>query len=335
MPAGMPASSRDRVTRFARHTPIDEQAWARFGSALHYQSGQFDDPASCAELARRLAELDREHGTQRSRFFYLATPPERFPTIICQLGEAELNHPPNTLQNDAHPFVRIVVEKPFGTDLASARRLNRDVQQVFDESQVYRIDHYLGKETVQNILAFRLANGIFEPIWNRNYIDHMQITVAESDGVGRRRGYYDQVGAFRDMVVDHMLQLLTIVAMEPPVVFEAEPMRDEKLKVLKALRRIAPHQVGERTLRLQPMAFICVAQRRERAMLERAMELHVGDIVIVKDTGRRALITAELPESHYQVEYLPEPADDPIDRDSSVSADEGGVYLIDDLQPVT
>jgi hypothetical protein len=137
------------------------------------------------------------------------------------------------------------------------------------------------------------------------------------------------------MVVNHMLQLLTIVAMEPPVVFEAEPVRDEKLKVLKALRRIAPHQVGERTLRLQPMAFICVAQRRERAMLERAMELHVGDVVIVKDTGRRALITAELPESHYQVEYLPEPADDPIDRDSSVSADEGGVYLIDDLQLVT
>jgi glucose-6-phosphate 1-dehydrogenase len=147
--------------------------------------------------------------------------------------------------------VRIVVEKPFGTDLASARQLNRQVQEVFEESQVYRIDHYLGKETVQNILAFRLANGIFEPIWNRNYIDHVQITVAESDGVGRRGGYYDQVGAFRDMVVNHMLQLLSVVAMEPPVVFEAEPVRDEKLKVLKALRRIPAEQTGELTLRGQ------------------------------------------------------------------------------------
>jgi glucose-6-phosphate 1-dehydrogenase len=242
------ASLRAGVARFARHTPIDEQAWSRFGSALHYHSGQFDDPASYAELATRLSEVDREHGTLGNRLFYLATPPELFPVIICKLGELGLNRRPET---NPQAFVRIVVEKPFGTDLASARRLNRDVQEVFHESQVFRIDHYLGKETVQNILAFRLANGIFEPIWNRNYIDHVQITVAESDGVGRRGGYYDQVGAFRDVVVNHMLQLLAIVAMEPPVVFEAEPVRDEKLKVLKALRRIAPEQVGERTLRGQ------------------------------------------------------------------------------------
>jgi glucose-6-phosphate 1-dehydrogenase len=239
-------SVRSGVERFSRHAPISEQTWRDFSTALHYQSGQFDDPASYRQLAERLAEIDREHKTQGNRIFYLATPPELFPIITRQLGESGLNQP-----TSERAFVRIVLEKPFGTDLASARQLNREVQQVFQESQVYRIDHYLGKETVQNVLAFRLANGIFEPIWNRNYIDHVQITVAESDGVGRRGGYYDQVGAFRDMVVNHMLQLLTIVAMEPPVVFEAEPVRDEKLKVLKALRRIPVEQVGERTLRGQ------------------------------------------------------------------------------------
>jgi glucose-6-phosphate 1-dehydrogenase len=240
------ASLYEGVRKFARHTPISAATWRKFSRALHYQPGQFDDPASYRQLSERLDELDREHETQGNRLHYLATPPELFPRIIRQLGDSRLNCPPTE-----RAFVRIVVEKPFGTDLASARQLNRQVQEVFDESQVYRIDHYLGKETVQNILAFRLANGIFEPIWNRNYIDHVQITVAESDGVGRRGGYYDQVGAFRDMVVNHMLQLLSVVAMEPPVVFESEPVRDEKLKVLKALRRIPPELTGELTLRGQ------------------------------------------------------------------------------------
>jgi glucose-6-phosphate 1-dehydrogenase len=231
---------------FSRHTPISAATWRKFSQALHYQPGHFDDPASYRRLGQRLDDIDRAHATQGNRLFYLATPPDLFPVIIGQLGESGLNRPPME-----HAFVRIVVEKPFGTDLASARQLNRQVQTAFEESQIYRIDHYLGKETVQNILAFRLANGIFEPIWNRNYIDHVQITVAESDGVGRRGGYYDQVGAFRDMVVNHMLQLLSIVAMEPPVVFEAEPVRDEKLKVLKALRRIPAERTGELTLRGQ------------------------------------------------------------------------------------
>jgi glucose-6-phosphate 1-dehydrogenase len=239
-------SLRQGVHHFARHAPVDERVWRTFSPSLHYVSGQFDDPSSYMKLAARLEEIDSEHGTRGNRLFYLATPPELFPVIVRQLGAAGLNRPLN-----GQAFVRIVVEKPFGTGLDSARQLNRDVQQVFEEFQVYRIDHYLGKETVQNILAFRLANGIFEPIWNRNYVDHVQITVAESEGVGSRGGYYDQVGAFRDMVVNHMLQLLTIVAMEPPVVFEAEPVRDEKLKVLKALRRITPEQVGELTLRGQ------------------------------------------------------------------------------------
>lgn len=248
-------SLREGVQRFARHAPISERAWRSFSSNLHYQPGQFDQPGSYRQLGERLAELDREHGTRGNRIFYLATPPELFPVITVQLGQSGLNQPPNE-----GAFVRMVVEKPFGTDLASARQLNRQVQEVFQEHQVYRIDHYLGKETVQNVLAFRLGNGIFEPIWNRNYIDHVQITVAETEGVGRRGGYYDQVGAFRDMVVNHMLQLLTIVAMEPPVVFDAEPVRDEKVKVLKALQRIPPEQVGERTLRGQYTAGIIDGQ---------------------------------------------------------------------------
>jgi glucose-6-phosphate 1-dehydrogenase len=227
-------------------TNVSERMWEEFKPSLHYMSGQFDDPASYATLRERLERIDAAHGTQGNRIFYLATPPELFQTITAQLGDAGLNH-----ARDDESFTRLVIEKPFGVDLDSARELNTSVQSVFRESQVYRIDHYLGKETVQNILAFRLANGIFEPIWNRNFVDHVQLTVAETVGVERRGGYYDEIGAFRDVVENHMLQLLSIVAMEPPVVFEAEPVRDEKLKVLKALRRIPPEQTGEFTLRGQ------------------------------------------------------------------------------------
>jgi glucose-6-phosphate 1-dehydrogenase len=225
---------------------IAESVWDEFKSCLHYMSAQFDDPASFRLLRERLERIDAAHGTQGNRIFYMATPPELFKIITAQLGDAGLNE-----RRDEHSFSRLVIEKPFGVDVGSARELNASVQSVFRESQVYRIDHYLGKETVQNILAFRLANGIFEPIWNRNFIDHVQLTVAETVGVERRGGYYDEIGAFRDVVENHMLQLLSIVAMEPPVVFEAEPVRDEKLKVLKALRRIPPEQTGEFTLRGQ------------------------------------------------------------------------------------
>ncbi len=225
---------------------VSERLWEEFKSCLHYTSGHFNDPASYATLRQRLERIDAAHGTQGNRIFYLATPPELFRTITAQLGDAGLSE-----RRDEDSFSRLVIEKPFGVDLDSARDLNGAVQSVFRESQVYRIDHYLGKETVQNILAFRLANGIFEPIWNRNFVDHVQLTVAETVGVERRGGYYDEIGAFRDVVENHMLQLLSIVAMEPPVVFEAEPVRDEKLKVLKALRRIPPEQTGEFTLRGQ------------------------------------------------------------------------------------
>ncbi|MBV9582292.1 MAG: glucose-6-phosphate dehydrogenase [Chloroflexi bacterium] len=225
---------------------ISERLWDEFRSSLHYMSGQFDEPASYQKLRERLERIDAAHGTQGNRIFYMATPPELFQTITAQLGDAGLSQ-----RRNEDSFCRLVIEKPFGVDLDSARELNASVQSVFRESQVYRIDHYLGKETVQNILAFRLANGIFEPVWNRNFIDHIQLTVAETVGVERRGGYYDEIGAFRDVVENHMLQLLSIVAMEPPVVFEAEPVRDEKLKVLKALRRITPEQTGEFTLRGQ------------------------------------------------------------------------------------
>jgi len=226
--------------------PTDEKAWEQFSSSLHYQSGQFHEPASYQQLRERLEKIDVGHGTQGNRLFYLATPPELFKDITAQLGEAGLHQ-----RRTENAFVRLVIEKPFGVDLETARDLNHSIGAVFRESQVFRIDHYLGKETVQNILAFRLANGIFEPIWNRNFVDHVQLTVAETVGVERRGGYYDEIGAFRDVLENHMLQLLSIVAMEPPVVFEAEPVRDEKLKVLKALRRIPPEQTGEFTLRGQ------------------------------------------------------------------------------------
>jgi glucose-6-phosphate 1-dehydrogenase len=225
---------------------IPDRKWEEFASTLHYMSGQFDEPASYQTLRQRLEKIDAAHGTQGNRIFYLATPPELFQTITAQLGDANMQQ-----RLDDNTFVRVVIEKPFGINLDTARALNHAVQSVFRESQVYRIDHYLGKETVQNILAFRLANGIFEPIWNRNFVDHVQLTVAETVGVERRGGYYDEIGAFRDVVESHLLQLLSIVAMEPPVVFEAEPVRDEKLKVLKALRRIPPEQAGEFTLRGQ------------------------------------------------------------------------------------
>jgi len=226
--------------------PTDDKAWEQFSSSLHYLSGQFNEPASYQQLRERLEKIDAAHGTQGNRLFYLATPPELFKDITAQLGAAGLHQ-----RRTESAFVRLVIEKPFGVDLETARDLNHSIGAVFRESQVFRIDHYLGKENVQNILAFRLANGIFEPIWNRNFVDHVQLTVAETVGVERRGGYYDEIGAFRDVLENHMLQLLSIVAMEPPVVFEAEPVRDEKLKVLKALRRIPPEQTGEFTLRGQ------------------------------------------------------------------------------------
>jgi len=202
-----------------------------FVQRLHYVTGQYDDPASYQNLAARLEELDREGQLGGNRLFYLSVPPEIYAPVIEQLGKADLAKP-----RDEKSWTRIIIEKPFGRDAKSARELNQRVRSVFEESQIYRIDHYLGKETVQNVLAFRFSNGIFEPIWNRNYVDHIQITAAETLGVERRAAFYETAGALRDMVQSHVLQLTSLVSLEPPSAFEATAVRNEKIKVLQSIR---------------------------------------------------------------------------------------------------
>ena len=212
---------------------------------LYYLPGDFQDPQYYQRLKPLLAQTDEKHGTQGNYFYYLATTPSLFGEVVRQLGSAGLAE-----ESGGH-WRRIVFEKPFGHDLDSARALNREIKQVLTEDQIYRIDHYLGKETVQNILVFRFSNGIFEPIWNRRYIDHVQITVAETLGVEQRGAYYDHAGALRDMVPNHILQLVTLTAMEPPVSFHANAVRDEQSKILHAIQPFAPEDVLTRTVRGQ------------------------------------------------------------------------------------
>ena len=203
---------------------------------MRYVPGTFDDDSVYEQLAKQAAEFDEEAGIPFNRVFYLSTAPAFFPVIVHKLGDHDL---------DRHEGseVRVVIEKPIGTNLAEAQELNREVLKVLDEPQVFRIDHYLGKETVQNMLAFRFANGMFEPVWSRNFIDYVQITAAEDIGIGTRAGYYDQSGALRDLVQNHMLQLLTLLCMEPPVTFSAGDVRDEKVKVLHAIHTPDPDRV--------------------------------------------------------------------------------------------
>jgi glucose-6-phosphate 1-dehydrogenase len=236
------AELRESALEYSRSRPIRPEVWDSFAESFYYLRGDPKDPDTYQRLGARLAELDRTHGTGGNRLFYLATPPSLFPVIVGQLGAAGLNVPPPAEQGEPRTdaWVRMVIEKPFGHDLATARQLNQEIQAVFAEEQVFRIDHYLGKETVQNIMAFRFANRLWEPVWSEQHIDHVQITVAERVGVEERGGYYDSAGALRDMVQNHLMQLLTMVAMEPPVAFEAESVRTEKLKVLHALRPIPP-----------------------------------------------------------------------------------------------
>jgi glucose-6-phosphate 1-dehydrogenase len=207
-----------------------DHVWAAFTGGFRYVAGEYGHPDTFDRLKQVLSELDRDRGTAGNRLYYLATPPTTFETIIGALGTHGMAKPET---DDA--FVRIVVEKPYGRDLASAEALDEAVHAVFDESQVYRIDHYLGKETVQNVLALRFANSIFEPLWNRRYIDHVQITVAESLGVGHRGSFYEQAGAMRDIVQNHVMQVLALTLMEPPVTMDAQGIRDEKVKALRAV----------------------------------------------------------------------------------------------------
>jgi glucose-6-phosphate 1-dehydrogenase len=212
---------------------------------LYHLQGEFQDPAGYKNLGQLLAKIDNAHGTGGNWLFYLATPPQVFATIVQRLGEAGL-----VREAEGH-WRRVIIEKPFGTDLASAQALNRNILGVLTERQIYRIDHYLGKETVQNIIVFRFANGIFEPLWNRNHIDHVQITVAESLDVERRGKFYDATGALRDMVPNHLFQLLTLIAMEPPTCFGAEAVRSEKAKVLEGLRPFGPEEARRNIVRGQ------------------------------------------------------------------------------------
>ncbi len=268
---------KDAINEFSRHRPVDPAVWESFSQGLFYQQTEFHDQAGYERLGQLLRQLDQERGIGGNRIFYLATSPDYYPDIIQGLNQAGLvekdnrnhsqeanqvrpissngqqqqDHNNQEREEAAAGWTRIVIEKPFGYDLESAKALNRTLLRVFSEEQVYRIDHYLGKETVQNILVFRFSNGIFEPIWNRRYVDNVQITVAEDVGIEGRAGYYETVGALRDMVQNHMLQLLSLTAMEPPVSFEANAVRDEKVKVLHAIPPLPLDQVRKNTVRAQ------------------------------------------------------------------------------------
>jgi glucose-6-phosphate 1-dehydrogenase len=225
---------------------LEEEKWAEFSQSLFYISGTYDETDDFRRLKERIDELDQERNTEGNRLFYLATPPAVYEPIANRLGDVKL-----VSNMSADCWTRLVVEKPFGHDLKSAHELNEQLLRIFQEDQIYRIDHYLGKETVQNILVFRFANGLFEPIWNRNYVDNVQITVSETIGVEDRGGYYDKSGALRDMVQNHLLQLVSLVAMEPPVAFDANAVRDQKVNLLRCIRPLEPEEVPEFVVRAQ------------------------------------------------------------------------------------
>ena len=237
---------RASLDHFSRVLPVDDETWDELASRILYHRGDFADPSMYEALADRVDKLDRDLGTRGNRLFYLATQPSAFAEIIAQLGRVGMDH-----ERHGGGWRRVVIEKPFGRDLESAVRLNREVGKVFRETQVYRIDHYLGKETVRNLLVFRFGNGIFEPIWNRRHIDHVQITVAESIGIEGRGTFYEETGASRDFLQNHLLQLLSLVAMEPPTTFDADALRDEKVKIIRAVPPLTPEQIRQDVVRGQ------------------------------------------------------------------------------------
>ncbi len=236
---------REQAMRCLQAEDHGTEAWQWFTERLYYERGDFADPSTYSRLANQLSQVDKEHNTEGNYLFYLATAPVFFGQIVQHLGRVGLSDQGNGR------WRRVVIEKPFGHDLDSAKALNRDIKGVLAENQIYRIDHYLGKETVQNILVFRFSNGIFEPIWNRRYIDHVQITNAETVGVEQRGGYFDNAGTLRDMVPNHMMQLISLTAMEPPVSFHADAVRDEQAKILTAIQPLSAEDVLHRTVRGQ------------------------------------------------------------------------------------
>jgi glucose-6-phosphate 1-dehydrogenase len=223
---------------------LDDEQWKLFSDHLHYVQGELEDPKTYLRLAALLEEIRTKEGVSSNHLFYFATPPSLAPSIAGELSASGL-------AREDKGWSRIVIEKPFGRDLASAHALNETLATTFNEHQVYRIDHYLGKDTVQNILVFRFGNSLFEPVWNRNYIDYVEITAAETPGVGRRGGYYEKSGALRDMVANHLLQLLALTAMEPPVAIDADSVREEKTQVWRSIRPMTPEEVAVKTVRGQ------------------------------------------------------------------------------------
>ena len=241
---------KEGVSQFSRRKPIDPAVWADFERGVSYVTGTFDDPKTYADLRAHLEELDKERGTHKNRLYYLAVAPAEFGTIMKHLKDAGLVAAPADARAGG-AWTRVVCEKPFGHDLASARALNDVICETFDESQVFRIDHYLGKETVQNVLVFRFANSLWEPLWNREHIDHVQITVAEEIGVEGRGKFYEQTGVTKDIVENHLMQLLCLTAMEPPISLSADAVRDEKVKVLRSMRPMERSLVQENVIRGQ------------------------------------------------------------------------------------
>jgi glucose-6-phosphate 1-dehydrogenase len=240
-----PEQFRDQVTGFLPAEDRGNETWQKFTERLYYQRGEFSDPATYSTLGTRLSQVDQQLQTQGNYLFYLATAPKFFAQIVQQLGNARLSN------EETGRWRRVIIEKPFGQDLESAKALNRQIKSVLAENQIYRIDHYLGKETVQNIMVFRFDNAIFEPIWNRRYVDHVQITNAETVGVERRGGYFDSAGSLRDMVPNHVMQLLSLTAMESPVSFQADAVRNEQAKVLHAMQPLDSEDVLQYSVRGQ------------------------------------------------------------------------------------
>jgi glucose-6-phosphate 1-dehydrogenase len=234
----------EEVPKYAA-TRIDPRIWAWFAERIYYVKGDFGDPEAYKRLKQQIDEAAKEHDTQGNKFFYLAVSPRFFAPIVQQLGALGLTKEENT------HWTRVIVEKPFGHDVASAIQLNSDLKKVLSEKQIYRIDHYLGKETVQNLMVFRFTNNIIEPLWNRNYVDHVQITAAETVGVEHRGGFYETAGALRDMVPNHLFQLLTMTAMEPPISFDADEVRNKQAEVLHAIQPLGPEDVLTNTVRGQ------------------------------------------------------------------------------------